>query len=176
MNHYVYLLIHDQTGLMYIGARSCKGSPEEDSYMSSSSLGKAYCSNCDKLVLATFTTRAEAVSYEIYLHKLFDVGVNPLFFNKSKQTSSKFDTTGTTVVFTESHRRNLSKASKGVPKPHCSGSKNPAARQVRCITTGKVFGTVKEAAAYYNIPSSSNISGTCNGRTRTAGGYEWEYI
>lgn len=32
---------------------------------------------------------------EIYLHDLFDVGRNPMFYNKAKQTTTGFDRTGT---------------------------------------------------------------------------------
>ena len=32
-----------------------------------------------------------------------------------------------------------------------SGANNPRAKSVRCVTTGKVFNTIKEAAKFYNI-------------------------
>jgi hypothetical protein len=50
--------------------------------------------NCNKIVLARFDSREEAVAYEIEMHNKFDVVKNPLFYNKAKQTSTGFDTTG----------------------------------------------------------------------------------
>ncbi len=42
-------------------------------------------------ILGQFKTALVAVSFEIWLHNKFDVGVNPLFYNKAKQTSALFD-------------------------------------------------------------------------------------
>lgn len=50
-------------------------------------------------------------------------------------------------------------------------------RKVRCIITGEIFNTLREAAAKYNI-SSSAICMCChkNPKRKHAGGREWEYI
>ena len=48
-------------------------------------------------------------------------------------------------------------------------------RKVRCISTGEIFHTLREAAGKYNI-SSSSICQCCSNRNKTAGGKEWEYI
>lgn len=40
-------------------------------------------------------------------------------------------------------------------KQRMSGSNNPSAKQVICITTGQVFGTGKEAGEFYNIHKTS---------------------
>ena len=40
------------------------------------------------------------------------------------------------------------------------GNKNPSAKSVECITTGKVFDTLKEAGEYYNV-FPCNISTSC---------------
>lgn len=82
--------------MSYIGVRSSKNLPELDtSYWGSSKhLPKDVARTHNKTVLANFFTRKDAVDYEIYLHNLYDVAVNPMFYNKAKQTSVKFDTSG----------------------------------------------------------------------------------
>lgn len=95
MNHYVYLLQNKTDSLKYIGVRSCMTAIEKDPYMSSSkSATKDYLNNCVKTILKTFSSREQAVQYEICLHELYDVGRNPEFFNMAKQTATKFDQTG----------------------------------------------------------------------------------
>lgn len=86
--------------MKYIGKRSCECLPEEDTnYMSSSKYVPK--DECDKLILKEFNTAIEAVEYEAKLHKQFNVATNSKFYNKSNQTSSKFDTTGTTFKLTD---------------------------------------------------------------------------
>ena len=55
-----------------------------------------------------------------------------------------------------------------------SGSKHPQARKVICITTGKVFCTIKEASEFYNIDSSS-ISACCRHKAKTVSKLKWMY-
>lgn len=93
--HYVYLLISNTEEKFYIGVRSCSCGIDEDSYMGSSSvMTKEDKDNCDKLVLKEFDTRKEAIAYEVELHNQFEVSTNEKFWNKAKQTSTGFDTTG----------------------------------------------------------------------------------
>ena len=49
-------------------------------------------------------------------------------------------------------------------------------KKIRCITTGEIFNTFKEAAEKYNI-SCSTICLCCNdsSKHKHAGGLEWEY-
>lgn len=47
--------------------------------------------------------------------------------------------------------------------------------KVKCITTGEIFESVKEAADKYNL-CHSNIVACCNGRRHRRGGKEWEYV
>lgn len=101
--YYVYLIINNNPKderKFYIGVRSCKAdSPEKDNYWgSSTSLSRAIkdigVHNFSKKILSTWDTREMALSEEIRLHNVFDVGNNPLFYNLVKQTSIRFDTTG----------------------------------------------------------------------------------
>lgn len=48
-------------------------------------------------------------------------------------------------------------------------------RKVRCITTGKVYNSIKEAVEELGL-QHSNIVACCNGRRHKCGGMEWEYI
>ena len=47
-------------------------------------------------------------------------------------------------------------------------------RKVRCIETGRVFGSVKEAEQWIGI--RSGIANCLVGKNKTAGGYTWEYV
>ena len=111
MYHYTYLIKHGK--MKYIGVRSCKCAPIDDiNYWGSSKhlppnikdVGK-------KRILKVHKTRKAAVAHEIWLHNKYDVAVNPLFYNKAKQTSTKFDTTGVPVP--KGRRESISATLKG---------------------------------------------------------------
>ncbi len=90
--HYVYYLVGSDSRL-YIGVRSSTCKPSADKYTGSykdKSFKPVY-----KGILKEFSTRKQAVMYEIYLHNKWDVARNPLFANRAKQTSIGFDMTGT---------------------------------------------------------------------------------
>lgn len=61
----------------------------------------------------------------------------------------------------------------GNPTNH-KGCAPSRAREVRCIDTGEVFNMIKTAAEATNI-SSSSIMQCLKGRSKTAGGFRWEY-
>lgn len=46
---------------------------------------------------------------------------------------------------------------------------------VRCVETGVVYASIKEAAKSTGV-YSTNIGAACRGQYRTAGGYRWEYV
>ena len=102
--HYVYKITNlnpTDERLYYIGVRSTsKESAELDiNYRSSSKSLKAVIkeigyNNFKKEILSTWETRKEAVQEEIRLHELNDVAKNPIYYNKSKQTSTGFDVSG----------------------------------------------------------------------------------
>jgi len=97
MHHYTYLLKCIDTKELYIGKRSCKITPNRDSYWSSSKVVKAMMRDGKrflKRVLQEHSTAKEALEHEIALHNKYDVGRSPRFLNLSKQTSSGFDVTG----------------------------------------------------------------------------------
>jgi len=95
--HYTYMLrainpIDER--VEYIGVRSCKGHFADDlKYMSSSDHVHAAIADgvmFEKIVLADWPTREDAVAHEILLHERFNVARNPKFFNRARQTSTGF--------------------------------------------------------------------------------------
>ena len=133
MYHYTYLIQHKTENKRYIGVRSSKVPPTEDTtyWGSSKHLPKDVQYTHAKIIVKVHPTRKLALQHEICLHNVNDVAVSPNYYNKAKQTSTSFDTTGTKLsdehklrcsialkgrVFTEDHKSNLSKATLGKPK------------------------------------------------------------
>lgn len=50
-----------------------------------------------------------------------------------------------------------------------------SSRKVKCIETGIIYDSIKEAAKAVGLKAHCAISDCCNGKQRTAGGYHWEY-
>lgn len=103
MYHYVYKITNTEEDKHYIGARTSKVHPIDDlgiNYFSSSHDNyfindqKANPQNYQYVILDVVSSRKEAISLEIELHDKFDVGVNESFYNRAKQTSVGWDTTG----------------------------------------------------------------------------------
>jgi hypothetical protein len=103
MSHYTYMLkVKEPTDAraLYIGVRTCKAQPELDSaYLGSCKPLKAWVKDngadkVEKIILGRWPTREEAMLHEILLHDCFDVGRNQEFWNRAKQRSEMFDTTG----------------------------------------------------------------------------------
>jgi hypothetical protein len=53
--------------------------------------------------------------------------------------------------------------------------RNANYKQVKCIETGVIYSTIAEAERKTGVPRN-DISATCRGRQKTAGGYQWEYV
>ena len=92
---------------------------------------------------------------------------------------------------TEETKEKISKAKKGTPshmkgKHHTeetkekmkqnhadfTGENHPKATKIICITTMKIFNTIKEGAEYYKIKGSGNIVQCCKGKYKSAGKLE----
>ena len=141
--HYVYRITNKMNNKSYIGVRTSKVKPSEDLgilyYSSSTDLSfiddqKNNPHNFKYEIIAELNSRHEAIDLEIKLHDEFNVAVNELFYNRAKQSSTKFDTTGTThsdetidkmkkgqsirPKMTSEHRDKISKALKGRKKSH----------------------------------------------------------
>lgn len=113
MYHYTYLLLHKTTSKRYIGVRTSKVPPIQDTeyWGSSIHIPSDVKSTHIKIILKEFVTRDEAVRHEILLHELNNVAVSENFYNRAKQTSIKFDTAGTTL--TAEHKEKCRIASTG---------------------------------------------------------------
>lgn len=187
--HYTYLLIEDVTEMLYIGVRTSKVPPDEDPYMGSSKYVPV--ANCDKIVLNEFSTREEAIQDEIRLHYLYDVCKNTMFYNRAKQTSTGFDSTGIVrdperykAPKSTKHKQAISKALKGriiSEEARVKASKTKIekyGRPVICVELNRVFNSVKEAAKFVMLKSPSDIVRMCKGkgRCKLVGGYTWKYV
>lgn len=102
--NYVYRITNMKSSKHYYGVRSSKVEPKLDlgiKYFSSSSDKKFIKEQKENKsifkykIIKIYKTREEATNLEIKLHDKFDVAKNEMFYNKSKQTSCKFDTSGT---------------------------------------------------------------------------------
>ena len=102
--HYTYRITNIVCKRHYYGSRSTNIHPILDigvEYFSSSrdvDFMKDQAENPShykyKIVKIFETSREDAIRLEVKLHDMFDVGKNPKFYNKVKQTSVGFDSTG----------------------------------------------------------------------------------
>jgi len=92
VHHYVYYS-YEPWKRGYIGVRSCKCKPEEDTTYFGSYKDKSF-NPTEKIILITFKTREEALDAEVALHAFFEVNINAHFANRSKQLTRKFSTAG----------------------------------------------------------------------------------
>lgn len=98
----------------------------------------------------------------------------------SEETKKRLSEIFKDRVFSEKTKQKMS-------QNHCdvNGAKNPRAKKVRCIETGEIFETAKEAGEKYNkCPSNPRcgIRDCCRGRRKTSGvdengnGLHWEWV
>lgn len=114
MYHYVYCSYENILSRKYIGVRSCKCHPFEDTKYFGSFKDKTFHPKY-KDIISIFSSREEAIKEEIYLHNLYNVAVNPMFVNRAKQTVTGFDRQG--IKLSEQERIELSRKrnTKGRP-------------------------------------------------------------
>ncbi len=121
-NHYTYRITNIKLKMYYYGARSTNLEPINDLgiiYFSSSTDKKFIKDQKENSqdykykVIHIYDNRKNAIKLEVKLHEKFNVGINENFYNKAKQSSSGFDTTGTTLIFSDEHKRKLSESLVG---------------------------------------------------------------
>lgn len=146
-------------------------------------------------VLYTNLTKEEAEKKEIELISFFDTtnrekGYNHTFgglvngngFTEETKLKMRLSHLGKktkpkTKTLKENHSKYMKehwkekefrdKTMKALLKHHC--------KKVKCIETGKIFDSQKEAGYFYNI-SHKHIGECCKGIRKTTGGYHWEKV
>ena len=78
----------------------------------------------------------------------------------SEETKQKMSESGKRKQFSEEHKKNISKSLEGRVVWNI--------KKVICVTTGKMFNSIKEAAIYYNV-AGNTISFCCKGKRKHAG-------
>lgn len=125
--HYVYRITNTRLNKHYYGVRTSKIEPSKDigvKYFSSSSDiqfrddQKNNPQNYKYTIVSEFDSREEALELEVKLHAKFNVGVNESFYNKARQTSTKFNWNG---PYSEKTREKLRQAHLG--NTYCLGNK-----------------------------------------------------
>lgn len=118
--HYTYIISNIKDNKHYIGSRTCKGSSTPETDLGFKYFGtpitnswliqdqKVNPQNYTYQIINKYQLRKEAIWNEICLHKIFDVGVNPDFYNGSRATSTGFSQAGTTR--SDDHKAKISKA------------------------------------------------------------------
>lgn len=99
---------------------------------------------------------------------------NSMYGRKHTEESKALMSEHQKLTFTPERRKQISNWAK----VHHIGEGNPRAKKVRCIETGQVFNTVKDAAiwAHGSVVSKCTISFCCKGTRNIAFGYHWEYV
>lgn len=107
MNHYVYCIYDTVTNMKYIGKRSSSKNPRDDlgTHYFSSSFNKQFIKdqklnhmNYQYEILSIFDNSKSALKEESRLHYKYNVGINPLFYNRCNSTMTGFDVTGKCVM------------------------------------------------------------------------------
>jgi hypothetical protein len=109
-HHYTYYS-YEEWGIGYFGSRSCECLPEEDLHYFGSFSNKNFTPTQKIILKCDYETRAEAIEDEVTLHNFYDVAANPHFANRSKQTTSKFTTSG--MKMTEEQRKRMGDRLRG---------------------------------------------------------------
>ena len=81
----------------------------------------------DKVILGWFETNEEAIADEIIWHDYFDVGNNPRFYNKAKQTSTGFNWAG--QKHSDEAKAEMAEARAGDKNPMYGKKHSDATRQ-----------------------------------------------
>jgi predicted GIY-YIG superfamily endonuclease len=113
MYHYVYLLEFED-GMGYIGVHSTVIKPELDTcYLGSGKhLPLRTLQSCSKHILKEFSSREEAIAYEIELIDKNNCVASPLWYNARRKTHDKHGSS-----LSKEHRERISKTHSGIKRP-----------------------------------------------------------
>lgn len=135
--------------------------------------------NFDHIILEDNLTQEEANEKEIYYIKYYDSTNHDLGYNLSNGGAFQRCYFGENNSFYGKHH---SEKTKEILRQKNKGGNNPHAKPVRCLNTGRVFPSCREASNWCGIPSQ-NIQRCCKGGRPTAGKHpetqeklKWRYI
>ena len=98
----------------------------------------------------------------------------------SEESKKKMSESMKGKKLSEETKQKISESHKGIKRSE--ETKRKISRKAICITTGKIFNSMKEASNYYNILNLSNISSCCRGESKSAGKLpngirlKWKYL
>lgn len=155
MWHIVYLSYESKPGgRNYIGKHSTNDL--YDNYLGSFS--DEYFDPDSRITLGVFNSKEAAVQAEIQWQKVFRVVPDPRFANKSYQTSSKFDTTGTQM--SEEYKRERSEKYKGEGNPNFGKTTPGHVREkISQSLTGQKFSEERKKTQSKALMGNSNKKG-----------------
>lgn len=136
--------------------------------------------NIQHIVLANNLTEDEACFFEKVMIALYDTTNRNNGYNKS--TGGEHSATGHKC--SKEVKQKLSELNKGELNPMYGryGYDNPTSKAVICITTGRCFGSTKEAGRWLNPNNDgSAIRSCCRGKLKSAGKLNgeklaWKYV
>ena len=147
--------------------------------------------NIEHIILFDDLTESEAKELEQYFIQWYQTANREYGYNislggeggnHSEETKQKLSKINKGKSLSEEHKQKMSEAHKGINNPMHgrTGTNCPISKSVICITTNKIFSTIKEGAEYYKI-SNSHIGQCCKGKRKSAGKYNgqklvWKYV
>lgn len=178
---YVYKLTHKETNQFYIGSRTTKylkltSNLDIIKYKSSSKYVKELgFENFNVEIIAEFFDPKDAYDFEQEL--IFKNIEDPLCLNKvcHHKDIKKFNVIGTTKIFSENHKRNLSLAKIGKNNP-MFGVFNPCSEDRKLNISKSLVGKFKKEnnpmfGKSHSIETKEKISRINKGKTRSS---EWK--
>lgn len=189
--HIVYITLNMINMKMYVGVHSCVDL--DDGYLGSGTLLKKAIKkygkeNFRREILYVFDNKQDAYSKEAEIVKEFIVDSEE-FYNLTKggrclsmtwdirekiSQSKKGQNIGDKnpmygKVHTEESKKKMSN------RKYSTGKENVKSKKVRCVETGEIFDSTKEAGASLG-KNGNSISRVCRGERKTAFGYKWEFV
>ncbi len=206
MNNYKLYVHIAPNGKRYYGITSTKpkyrwnnGKGYKDNPYFTKAINKYGWNNIKHEVLLDGLTKHEAQELEQYMIQWYDTANRDYGYNlslggesgnHSEETKQKISKSIKDKMLSDEYKDKLRKAKLGkkhseehnqqISKAMKKGKDHPGANSVICLTTKRIFFTVKDAAAYYNV-HHGNISKCCRGERKTTGKYGgqklvWKYL
>lgn len=187
MNNYVLYMHLTPSGKRYFGITKQKpnerwlnGKGYKNNEHFTRAINKYGWNNIEHVILSDNFTKEEACFFERVMITLYDTTNKNNGYNKSaggeygisgcKRTAewnkkiSEAKKGKKSSYHTEETKKKIGEANKG----KYIGLNNPQAKTIVCLTTKRLFCTVREGSAYYNI-NDTNICKCCKGKQKYSG-------